>query len=57
MNIQELIEYLQTLPVDTKVTCCHDMGDDYYASPTEVGVEDYHLDYTSTNKTLKIGIF
>ena len=57
MNVQELIEYLQTLPSDTKVTCCHDMGGDYYASPTEVGIEDYHLDYTSSNKTLKIGIF
>lgn len=61
MNVQELIEYLQTLPVDTKVTCYEErlvfMAGDYYASPTEVSVEKYHLDYTSSTNTLKIGMF
>ena len=57
MNVQELIEYLQTLPGDTKVTCCEDMENDYYALPTEVSVEKYHLDYTSSTNTLKIGMF
>ena len=57
MNVQDLIEYLQTLPGDTKVTCCEDMAGDYYASPTEVSVEKYHLDYTSSTNTLKIGMF
>ena len=63
MKVQELIEYLQTLPGDTKVTCCEDMAGDYYAEPTEVPVEKYHLDYTSSTtglqstNTLKIGMF
>jgi hypothetical protein len=56
MNVQELIEYLQTLPGDTKVTCCNDVGE-YYSVCNEVEVEDNYLDYTSSTKTLKIGMF
>ena len=56
MNVQELIEYLQTLPVDTKVTCCTDVGV-YYSVCDEVEVDDNYLDYTSSTNTLKIGIF
>ena len=54
MNVQELIKYLQTLPSDTKVTCCDAVGD-YYLSLVLVDLTEDYLDYTSSTKTLKIG--
>jgi hypothetical protein len=57
MNVQDLIKYLQTLPCDTKVTCCSDNGSEYYSHCDEVEVENDHLDYTLSTKTLKIGRF
>lgn len=58
MNVKELIDYLNTLPCDTKITCCQIIEDKYVSlPPREVDVTNEHLTYTPEAKTLKIGYF
>lgn len=57
MSAKELIDYLNTLPSDTKITCLEYMADKYVQyPPSEVFVNPrHHLTYNSEDKTLKIG--
>jgi hypothetical protein len=57
MNVQDLINYLQTLPSGTKVTCCEDQRDPYGYNPTEVDLTGGKIFYSPTKNSVKIGDF
>jgi len=58
MNVQDLINYLQTLPSGTWVTCCEDQTDPFYGSnPTEVPLSIELIDYSPHKNSLKLGYF
>jgi hypothetical protein len=58
MNVQDLINYLQSLPAGTNVTCCEDQKDPFGGSqPTEVPVSHDVMDYSPHNNSLKLGYF
>lgn len=57
MTAKELIEYLNTLPENTKITCVEYQEDKYVQyPPKEVIVNPrHHLTHNSKDNTLKIG--
>jgi hypothetical protein len=58
MNVQELIEYLKSLPADTKVTCCEDQRSSYFGSvPCEVDLTGSRIYYSLAKNSVKIGDF
>lgn len=57
MNVQDLINYLQTLPAGTNVTCCEDQTDPYGSNPTEVPLSHDVMDYSPHKNSLKLGYF
>ena len=56
MNVQDLITYLKTLPVDTNVTCYDERYSDEGITYVRVAVTvARHMEYSPTKNSLNIG--
>jgi hypothetical protein len=59
-TVAELIEYLQTLPQDSKVRCVEEVDDNYprgvHLSWVDLDIKE-HCDFLKGSKILDIGLF